>query len=976
MASPVIDYIADQRVPGGKSIMVPITASDSDGDLLNYYSISTTDPRIKATLYKRSNTIIRMTVTGHGVMEFELLSELAPKTVDIIKGLITAGYYDGLTFHRVMKNFMIQGGDKAGTGSGSFAYKYEDEFKIDSVFSGFGQLAMANSGNDTNGSQFFITHGQPRHLDYNHTIFGQLLRGFGVLESIAAVPVGLSDNKPTTNVVISKVEIIENKTDAVLKVTAPKGVVGSVTVRASDGSSTDYETFKVTAFTDSTNQNPYLVPRPDFISPLNQVITIALTPFDFEKDAVYIDGNYVGPVHTQRGEIQGNNIYLLPEVNYRGPISLKVGVKKSQAAVSDSNPLLDEQIVTVAVGDKPLSNLLGLTGTTYAGRNKELVVASFKDTDTTSSAGEFTASIYWGDAQVSTGKVTKVGGVYQVSGVHQYAKHGSYPVYVALTSKGGVTANLRGGVVVEDAPATTSTVPIVGYENVALNNVVVGKLKDTDPRGVIGDWTAKINWGDGSPQTDGVLQTDPEGGWRIVGTHTYTTPGGKPVVVQLTGNAGAKATINVTATIGRSTLVVNADNNRSIDEQNTNNVSNYVKEGVIADTGGGTSWTGTVNWGDGSSEPLVIDSVNKTFQLRHNYPNSGLYRVVVTILDQTGLPANSGNDVFEITVNNVKPTATITGGDTTGVRSQTRKITFSATDVSPADIKDGFRFTVDWGDGTGVNSLGNGVLEATHSYNVIGDYIVKVRAIDKDNTQSDEVTRTIKISAFELQSSDDGTSNKDLVIGATTAAEIITVEPGDLAGKLKVKIGDATLTPDIPSGVIRVYAGAGNDSVAINAGVPFSTVILGQEGNDTLTGGIGNDVLLGGSGDDRLLGSGGRDLLIGGAGKDSLMGNAGDDILIGTSSKYESDGPALLRIMKEWTRDDAAYGIRRAHLLGSGTGKNGATKLDAASFTPDYTADTLIGSTGDDLFFATISGFVKDVVKDRAATETQTNVTG
>lgn len=118
-------------------------------------------------------------------------------------------YYDGLTFHRVMKDFMIQGGCPLGTGTGSPGYRFMDEF-IDSLkHDRKGLLSSANGGPGTNGSQFFITHGAAPWLDNVHTIFGEVVEGLSVVDSIAMVPVG-AGNKPVDSVVMNTVSIIRN----------------------------------------------------------------------------------------------------------------------------------------------------------------------------------------------------------------------------------------------------------------------------------------------------------------------------------------------------------------------------------------------------------------------------------------------------------------------------------------------------------------------------------------------------------------------------------------------------------------------------------------------------------------------------------------------------------------------------------------------------------------------------------------------
>ena len=124
--------------------------------------------------------------TDKGDMKFNLHADTAPKTVNNFVFLARQGYYDGTMFHRVINDFMVQGGDPTGTGSGGPGYDFADEFHADLRHDKRGVLSMANAGPHTNGSQFFITHRATPHLDDKHSVFGQLIEGEDVLMSIPA----------------------------------------------------------------------------------------------------------------------------------------------------------------------------------------------------------------------------------------------------------------------------------------------------------------------------------------------------------------------------------------------------------------------------------------------------------------------------------------------------------------------------------------------------------------------------------------------------------------------------------------------------------------------------------------------------------------------------------------------------------------------------------------------------------------------
>ena len=122
--------------------------------------------------------------TSKGDIVIELYADKAPITVNNFVFLAGEGFYDNTTFHRVIKPFMVQGGDPTGTGSGGPGYRFKDEFHPSLKHNSAGVLSMANAGPGTNGSQFFITHGPTPHLDNHHTVFGRVVKGLDVVNAI------------------------------------------------------------------------------------------------------------------------------------------------------------------------------------------------------------------------------------------------------------------------------------------------------------------------------------------------------------------------------------------------------------------------------------------------------------------------------------------------------------------------------------------------------------------------------------------------------------------------------------------------------------------------------------------------------------------------------------------------------------------------------------------------------------------------
>lgn len=185
----------------------------------------------------KDNEALVVMNTNKGAIKIKLFKEQAPKTVENFITHAENGYYDGIIFHRVIQDFMIQGGDPTGTGMGGesiYGSTFEDEFTMD-LFNLRGALSMANAGPGTNGSQFFIVQngqapasaaqltdggwpaeiaeayekmGGTPHLDQKHTVFGQVIEGMDVVDAIAAVQVGAQD-KPVEDVVIESIDVLQ-----------------------------------------------------------------------------------------------------------------------------------------------------------------------------------------------------------------------------------------------------------------------------------------------------------------------------------------------------------------------------------------------------------------------------------------------------------------------------------------------------------------------------------------------------------------------------------------------------------------------------------------------------------------------------------------------------------------------------------------------------------------------------------------------
>ncbi|HEY6191138.1 MAG TPA: peptidylprolyl isomerase [Bacteroidota bacterium] len=176
---------------------------------------STKQEKPKTAVQKGKDLVV--IETNMGTIELKLFRAQAPKTVENFEGLAKKGYYNGLTFHRVIEKFMLQGGDPTGTGAGGesiYGKDFEDEISPDLKFDRPGLLAMANRGPGTNGSQFFITLVPTTWLNGHHTIFGEVVGGMDVVEAIGKVKTSKPGDKPLTPVVMKKVYLKEGSEKA------------------------------------------------------------------------------------------------------------------------------------------------------------------------------------------------------------------------------------------------------------------------------------------------------------------------------------------------------------------------------------------------------------------------------------------------------------------------------------------------------------------------------------------------------------------------------------------------------------------------------------------------------------------------------------------------------------------------------------------------------------------------------------------
>jgi len=288
-AAPELAPIETQTLLAGSPLHVVLDGSDPAGGGLSF-EVATSDPELLAARVLEGNRSLRVRVTDYGDMVFELFEGRAPRVTERIVELAESGFYDGVAFHRIVSGFVIQGGDPTGTGAGgSELGPFDDQFHIELQHNRIGVLSMAKAGDDTNDSQFFVTAVPTRYLDYNHSVFGQLVAGEGVRAAIDAVATDSAD-RPVEPVVMESVGVFSDGENGVLVLAAPEGSTGTavVTVTATDADGASVErSFQVEIAPDPENSPPFLADVAPIATRVDTPVTVQLQAIDVEGDAAF-----------------------------------------------------------------------------------------------------------------------------------------------------------------------------------------------------------------------------------------------------------------------------------------------------------------------------------------------------------------------------------------------------------------------------------------------------------------------------------------------------------------------------------------------------------------------------------------------------------------------------------------------------------------------------------------------------------------
>jgi len=342
--APQLEEIPDTTLLVGSPLHVSLDGYDPNGGQLTY-TVTSDNADVSATILS-GNRSARISVEGYGDMVFELFEQRASRATSRMIELAESDFYKDVIFHRVINDFVIQGGDPTGTGSGGSEFDdFDDQFNVDLQHNRTGLLSMAKSSDDTNDSQFFITEGTSRSLDFNHTIFGVMVEGESNRDAISNT--ALSGSTPISPVVMQGIEIFDDIENGVLMLKAAEGATGSanitVTVTDEDGNSFD-RTFKVDLADDTVNGNPFLGDVAPMSFPSNMPAEIQLTSTDVEGDDVFYFSAQTGLVFYTVEVSPTGLVTVTPPTDFVGEVEVLVAV-----GPRSNSPLEDLDVQTIQI---------------------------------------------------------------------------------------------------------------------------------------------------------------------------------------------------------------------------------------------------------------------------------------------------------------------------------------------------------------------------------------------------------------------------------------------------------------------------------------------------------------------------------------------------------------------------------------------------------------------------------------------------
>ena len=508
-----------------------------------------------------------------------------------------------------------------------------------------------------------------------------------------------------------------------------------------------------------------------------------------------------GDGQTSAGTISGASISGTHTYAEEGGFSVSVSVADSIGATASG-------AVAVSVNDAPITGtgvqVVLIEGTAFSGP-----LATFQDADPGGTLSDYTATIDWRDGTTSPGVIAVGAGGIQVSGTHTYAEEGSYNLSVVLTDAGGAFGSAGPQIVAQDAPLSSAGISFSTVEGTSFSGNLA-TFSDSDPNATLSDYTASIQWGDGSSSA-GTITADGHGGYIVAGSHAYLEEGTFTIQVFPLDVGGAGAPTSATVVVSDAPLSSTAGPSISATESAT--VSGVLATFNDSDPNASAAdYTATVDWGDGTTSAGTIAATSGggfTVNGSHVY-EEGSFAVKVTIADAGGATTTA-------TTSASIADAAITGtGKQLPITTEANPFTgpvATFSDSDPLGVLSDYTATIAWGDGTtSAATLVNGsnLVQAsgTHTYAEEGNYNVTVTLTDAGGAVATAVS-PMNVSDASLSGSGITFSP---VEGTTFSGNVGTFTDSDPNGTLSdysavITWGDATsssgtITPDGHGGYI------------------------------------------------------------------------------------------------------------------------------------------------------------------------------
>ncbi|MBX9626300.1 MAG: peptidylprolyl isomerase [Gemmataceae bacterium] len=378
--------IFDPAVPGlanisnDKPTYLPVTVTNTPAGAVTT-TVASNNAGVKAEIVSGGRSI-RLDVTGtdrdgvpfSGSLTIRLFETAAPQATQRLVDLVNSGFYANKLFHRIIDNFVIQGGSPNGDGQGGSPLPdLPDEYNRDFTFSSYGVVAMANAGDDNNDSQFFITDidqplsGRPQNLNFNHSIVGLLTDGFDTFQKI--ITTNAPGSSPTNPVTIVGAAVFQDQENAVVKLTPQNGFTGTagVTVTANDGTGPTTQTVTVTSVDDGVDSKPFITtPVPDQTTTAGKPVSFTVPTLDVDGNPVTVvvrgtarDGSgtllFTGNPTNVTATVDANGrVTITPNANFTGTAEFAVGVRQTSAG--DTRDNYDTQLVRLRVDPAPATD--------------------------------------------------------------------------------------------------------------------------------------------------------------------------------------------------------------------------------------------------------------------------------------------------------------------------------------------------------------------------------------------------------------------------------------------------------------------------------------------------------------------------------------------------------------------------------------------------------------------------------------------